>query len=290
MKKAVITGVRQAGIVDVPVPEPRDSWVLVKIHATPMCTEYKMFVAGHRSAYLGHEAVGEVVAVVQPGRVEVGDRVVVMPQYPCGVCALCVAGDYIHCEHTVDFAAFTGSREGSATYSQYLLKPDWLLPKIPDGVSYDLASLALCALGPSLGAFEAMRVDAFDTVLITGAGPVGLGAVVNAVYRGARAIVVESLPYRANLARMLGAAVVLAPDDPGTLGTILEMTEGRGVDRAVDCAGVPAAQRLCVDATRRRGEVTFVGECNDPLAIRISPDMIRKGLTVRGSWHYNLSL
>jgi threonine dehydrogenase-like Zn-dependent dehydrogenase len=85
VKKAVITGLRRADTVEVPEPEPRENWALVKIHATPMCTEHKMYISGRQSAYLGHEAVGEVVAVAQPGRVEVGDRVVVMPQYPCGV-------------------------------------------------------------------------------------------------------------------------------------------------------------------------------------------------------------
>ena len=55
---------------------------------------------------------GEVVAVAQPGRVDVGDRVVVMPQYPCGKCQLCLDGDYIHCEETVDFVAFTGGEAG----------------------------------------------------------------------------------------------------------------------------------------------------------------------------------
>lgn len=290
MEKAVILGRREAGIVNVPTPEPKENWALVKVHSVPMCTEYKMFVAGHRAEYLGHEAAGEVVAVAQPGRVKVGDRVVVQPQYPCGVCDLCVTGDYIHCRRLVDFEAFNGSREGSATYAQYLLKPDWLLSRIPDGVSYDMASLALCGFGPSFGAFDAMGVDAFDTVLITGAGAVGLGAVANAAHRGARVIVVESIQYRVDRAKMLGAEVVLDPRDTTALAAVLELTEGWGVDKALDCSGVPAAQRFCIDATRRKGEVVFVGECNDPVEIRVSPDMIRKGLTIRGSWHYNLSL
>jgi L-iditol 2-dehydrogenase len=290
MKKAVILGERRAGLVEVPVPQAKENWALVKVHATPMCTEYKMFVAGHEAAFLGHEAAGEVVEVAQPGRVKVGDRVVVMPQMPCGVCALCVAGDYIYCQHTVDTTVFTGSPEGGATYAQYLLKPDWLLPQIPEGVSYDQASLALCALGPSFGAFDEMNVGAFDTVLITGAGPVGLGAVVNAAFRGARVIVVESVPYRVERAKQLGAEVVIGPADPTALAQIRDLTGGRGVDKALDCSGVPAAQRFCIDAARRRGEVAFVGECHDPVEIRVSPDMIRKGLTLRGSWHYNLSL
>jgi threonine dehydrogenase-like Zn-dependent dehydrogenase len=289
MKKVVIRGPRQAEIVDVPDPQPKEDWAVVKVHAAPMCTEYKSFIAGDKVEFLGHEAAGEVVAVAQPGRVKVGDRVVVMPQYPCGKCALCMGGDYIHCEHTYDLPRFIGSREGSATYAQYLLKPSWLLPAIPDGVSYERASLACCGLGPSFGAFQAMGLGAFDTVLITGAGPVGLGALVNARFRGARAIVAEAVPWRVARAREMGAAQVLDPADPDIVRHIRELTDGKGVDCAIDCAGNVQAERLCIDAARRKGKVAFVGECGNDLAIRVSPDLIRKGLTLIGSWHYNLS-
>jgi len=290
MKKVVITGERQAEWVDAPTPHAVEDWALVKIHAAPMCTEYKAFVAGHKTAFLGHEAAGEVVEVAQSGKVAAGDRVVVMPQYPCGQCALCISGDYIHCQNVLDVKEVTGSREGTATYAQYMLKPSWLLPKIPDGVSYDLAGLACCGLAPSFGAEEAMGVDTFDTLLITGAGPVGLGAIINATYRGARVIVVESIPFRHEYALKLGADVVIDPRDADALEQVMALTEGLGVDKALDCSGVVAAQRFCIDATRRRGEVAFIGECNDDLAIRTSPDMIRKGLTLRGVWHYNLAL
>jgi len=290
MKKVIITGERQAELVEVPTPRPKENWALVKVHVAPMCTEYKAWLAGGRHEALGHEAAGEVVEVAQPGRVRVGDRVVVQPLYACGACTYCVSGDYIHCQNVIDFAAFTGSREGSATYMQYLLKPDWLLSPIPDDVSYERASLACCALGPSFGAFERMNLNAFDTVLITGLGPVGLGAIVNARYRGARVIAVDSVPYRAERALAMGAAAVLDPRDEGTLARILELTDGRGVDCALDCSGTVAAERLCIDATRRCGQVAYIGECNQDLPIRVSPDMIRKGLTIIGNWHYNLNL
>lgn len=290
MKRAVIVGERRAGLADVPDPRPKENWALVKVHVTPMCTEYKLFVAGRKAEYLGHEAVGEVVEVAQPGRVKVGDRVVVQPIYACGRCALCNAGDYIHCEQAPNFAQFIGSLEGSATYAQYLLKPDWQLSPIPDGVPYERAALALCALGPSFGAFEQMGLSAFDTVLITGAGPVGLGAVANARYRGARVIVVESVPFRVERALELGAERVFDPREAELLAQIKALTSGRGVDCALDCSGTVPAQRLCIDAARRKGKVAFVGECSDELAIRVSPDMLRKGLTLIGSWHYNLNL
>ncbi|MFN2283538.1 MAG: zinc-binding dehydrogenase [Anaerolineae bacterium] len=289
MKKATIVGERKAEIVEVPTPHPKEDWALVKVHVAPMCTEYKSFITGNASAYLGHEAAGEVVEVAQPGKVKVGDRVVVMPQYPCGKCALCLAGDYIYCQDTVNFEAFTGSPEGRATMAQYLLKPDWLLVPIPDGISYEHASMACCGLGPTFGAMEAIGVDAFDTVLITGLGPVGLGGVINARYRGARVIGVESNPWRVERAKALGAEAVIDPRAADAVQQILALTtNGRGVDKAIDCSGVVAAHRLCIDATRRLGKVAFVGESGADTPVRISPDMIRKGLTLVGSWHYNL--
>ncbi len=287
MRKVIITDTRRAEVVDVPAPRPKEDWALVRVLVAPMCTEYKAWLAGGRHEFLGHEAAGEVVEVAQPCGVAVGDRVVVMPQYPCGRCDLCLSGEYIHCQNSYPFDAFTGSPEGKATYAQYLLKPAWLLPKIPDDLTTEEGSLACCALGPSFGAFDRIRLDAQDTVLITGLGPVGLGAVINARFRGARVIGVESHPWRVERAKELGAEAVLDPGDPECAHHIRSLTGGMGVSAALDCAGVPAAHRLCLDATRRRGRVAFVGECWEPTTLRVSDDLIRKGLTVVGSWHYN---
>lgn len=291
MRKATITGVRQSEVVDVPRPQAKEDWVVVKVHTAPMCTEYKNFLSGAPIAYLGHEAAGEVVEVAQPGRWQVGDRVVVMPVNPCGCCALCLDGEYIHCQDTADFVTIHGSREGSATMAQYLLKQARQLVPIPDGMSYDHASMACCGLGPTFGALERTGPGALDTVLITGLGPVGLGGVINAAFRGARVIGVESNPWRAALARELGATAVVNPNDEDALAQILALThDGRGVDHAIDCTGVAAAHRLGIDATRRKGTLSFVGESGrNPSQIFVSDDMIRKGLTLHGSWHYNMA-
>jgi L-iditol 2-dehydrogenase len=135
---------------------------------------------------------------------------------------------------------------------------------------------------------ERLRVDAFDTVLITGMGPVGLGGVINAVTRAARVLAVERFPYRAQLAKELGAEAVIDPESEDPLAQVLELTGGEGVDKAIDCSGAAAAQRLLIDATRRRGQVAFVGEGGE-LSLQVSQDLIRKGLTLHGSWHYNLA-
>ena len=290
MKQVKVRGERTAGIVSTDAPRAKDNWVVVKVHAAPMCTEYKAFAAGTNYPLWGHEAAGEIVEVAQAGRVAVGDRVVVMPMNACGKCALCLAGEYIHCQDGFDFAALHGSRNGMSTMAQYLLKQDWMLLPIPDGISYAHASMACCGLGPTFGAFQLMTVDRHDTVLITGLGPVGLGGVVNARYRGARVIGVDVNKYRAEKALELGASAVINPVDEDALQQILDLTsDGRGVDKAVDCSGVVAAHRLCIDATRRKGQVTFVGECSDDTPLRISSDMIRKGLKLIGSWHFNLA-
>ncbi|CAA9295654.1 MAG: Hypothetical zinc-type alcohol dehydrogenase-like protein YphC [uncultured Chloroflexia bacterium] len=288
MQLVAVTGKQESALVERPEPQAHGNLVVVKVTTTPMCTEYKLYKDGSPNEVLGHEAVGEVVSVAQPGRVKVGDRVVAMPLYSCGTCQLCISGDYIHCQNGRYVLRESGSATGTATYAQYLLKPDWMLLPIPDDVSDIHAGMACCGLGATFGAMQALNVDRFDTVLITGMGPVGLGGVINGTFRGARVIVVESHPYRQQLALELGAAAVFDPRDDTTSARIKELTNGIGVDKAIDCSGVAPAQRLLIDATRRRGAVAFVGE-GGGLEIKISDDMIRKGLTLRGSWHWNMN-
>lgn len=289
MKKAVIFGDQKAGVVDAPDPKAKEDWAVVKVHASAMCTEYKMFAAGGGADNIGHEGAGEVVEVAQPGHVQVGDRVIVLPQYPCGKCALCRSGDYIYCENNYNFVDFMGTSDGSGTFAHYAVKPSWLLPPIPDGVSYEDATMAIDGIGASFGGFQAIGLNTFDTVLITGLGPVGLGAVVNALFRGCRVIGVEPSTWRAEMARKMGAEVVYDPAESNLVDKIKELTGGRGVDCAIDCSGTPQGERLCIDAVRRRGRVAFTGECSKDLTIRISPDMIRKGLVMTGNWCYNVA-
>ena len=290
MKRAIVTGKQQGDVAEGPDPKAKEDWVVVKVHSAPMCTEYKAFVDGQNHEHFGHEAAGEVIEVAQPGKVKVGDRVVVMPTNPCGKCTYCLDGEYIYCQDMVNFAEYHGSRDGSATMAQLLVKQDWMLVPIPDGVSYDHASMACCGLGPTFGAYQTMDVDRYDTVLVTGLGPVGLGGIINANYRGARVIGVDSNKWRAAKALELGAEAVIDPTDEDALQQILDLTKnGRGVDMSADCSGVVAAHRLCIDATKRKGQIAFVGESGADTPVRISPDMIRKGLSLIGQWHYNMA-
>ena len=121
MKVAAVLGEHQAGLVEVPDPTPKEDWVVVKIHASPMCTEYHAFEYGHKTDQLGHEAAGEVVDIAQPGKVEIGDRVVVMPQYPCGKCVLCTDGTTSTAKTTTilrnSSVPLTGVRRWHSTFS-----------------------------------------------------------------------------------------------------------------------------------------------------------------------------
>jgi L-iditol 2-dehydrogenase len=289
MLKVIISGERRAEIIEVPDPHPIEDWAVVKVHVAPMCTEYKAFLDGKSHDNLGHEAVGEVVAIAQPCKVKVGDRVVVQPQYPCGKCRLCLAGDYIRCDRPYNFGEFTGSPHGQATMAQYVLRPSWLLTPIPDEVSYHRAGLAICGLGPTFGALQIAEVGAFDTVLIAGMGPVGLGGVINAKFRNARVIALEPLPWRQAKAKELGADHVLDPRDENVLARIMEITAGEGADCTVDCAGTLEAQKLLLRATRKRGWMIFVALAIEPFEIKGTPDLVRTGVKVTGAWHYNLN-
>ena len=289
MKIVAIHGKQQARLVDVPIPEPKEDWVLVKIQAIPMCTEYQNWLSGRQIQGIGHEAAGEIVAVGQPGGVQVGDRVVVQPKLSCGRCDLCIAGDYIYCENDYNYQAFTRNEDGNGTMAQYILKPARLLSQKPQDISFDHASLALCALGPTFGAMTSIGLDTFDTLLVTGLGPVGLGGVLNASFRGARVIAVDLVPWRRDKAMELGAELVLDGTSGTLLDDILDWSEG-GVDAAIDCSGNNVAQRLCLEAVRRRGQVAYVGQTPTPIEVHPSLDLLQNGLTVMGSWHYNLNL
>jgi len=283
MKVIEITGPRECAVVERPTPFAADNYVVVKILAAPMCTEVREYKAGMQSDCLGHEAAGEVVEVAGPGPVSVGDRVIVMPLNGCGRCELCLAGEHIHCLSPRDPYAATGNVTGQATYAQYCIKQNWNVLKIPDDISTLHASLACCGLGPTFNAMNMMLVNGLDTVLVSGCGAVGLGAVVNARVRGARVIALEGHPWRAQLAKKLGVEAVIDPSAENALEQVLELTAGRGADKSVECSSADTAPAFLVKSTRKKGEIATVGWGGPVLA----KDLTAKGLTFRGVWHWN---
>ena len=297
MQTAAITDVEQCELIDRPRPQAKGEFVVVKIMSAPLCTEYTDYADGCARAefqrgdedpsFLGHEASGEVVEVAQPGNVKVGDRVVVMPGFWCAKCRYCLSGEYIHCQNPIDPHAACDCEAGAAAYAEYCLKQDWLLLPIPDEMSYDHAAMACCGLGPAWNSMQTMHVTGLDTVLISGLGPVGLGTVINAVYRGARVICLARNEYRSRLALDLGAERVINPEDGDAVEKIKALTDGQGASKSVETSGQPFYTDLVLKATRRKGHFAFVGEAGD-YTIAVSEGMIRNGLNLHGIWHWNL--
>jgi threonine dehydrogenase-like Zn-dependent dehydrogenase len=248
-----------------------------------MCTEWQGWRAGTHSCELGHEAIGVVVDAAQSTRLKAGDRVVVMPHAGCSTCPACRSGDHIHCTEQRDLLAETGSTTGIGCYAEYLLKPDYLLYPVPNDISTDHAAMAICALGPSFTAMERMQVGPSDTVLISGCGAVGLGAVVNARTIGARVIALELHPFRADLARTLGAEHVLDPLAADIVEQVRALTGGYGVDAALETSNNPAAPPVVLELVRARGRLSFVTWSGELPVKRITG----KGVDIFGCWHWN---
>ena len=241
VKTVAITAANRAELVDEPEPSAHGDIAKVNLRVIPMCTEFKSYGAGETTNRLGHEASGVVVDPGGSNRAHVGDRVVVMPQYGCGVCRYCTSGEHIYCGNQRDVLAETGSSYGTATFAEFLIKPDWLLLPVPEDISLRHAAMACCALGPSFNAIKAMQVSASDTLLVMGCGPVGLGAVINGVARGAPVISVDVNHYRLKLAERLGAVAGIDPTSPTALAEVRALTRGSGVDAIFDSTGVPEA-------------------------------------------------
>lgn len=282
MKAAAVTGRGRVEIVDRPRPEGRGDVVVVKILIAPMCTEFKHRRAGSPNDSLGHEAVGVVVDPAASRRFREGDRVAVMPFYGCGTCYLCTSGDYMPCPNQRDVLAETGQAYGTATYAEYILKPDWLLVPVPDDISLWHAAMACCGFGPTFGALERMQVDALDTVIVSGCGPVGLGGIVQSSMRGARVIGIETNPYRAELARTLGAEYVIDPTEHNISDRVREFV-AYGADAGIETSGADGASKALASAIRARGRLSVVAWAGDV----VLPPLVPQGLDIFGVWHWN---
>ncbi|MFB3894216.1 MAG: zinc-binding dehydrogenase [Phycisphaerae bacterium] len=277
--KVVATGGQKAWLVDQPVPRPQGNEVVIRLHAAPICgSNMGAFFSDGVHVNDGHEGAGEAVATAQSHSVKPGDRVVLYPLNSCGRCPDCLRGDAIYCRHRP---------ANYGNFAQYTRIADSLCIKLPDDIDFVHASLMCCCLGPGYEALKRLAVRAFDTVMITGLGPVGLGTTALATFLGARVIAADPVEYRRNVARELGAEVVLSPDDPHLKDAVMEATGGAGLATAVDCSGRPEALRLLIDLAGIRGHVAIVGENHNPFTIRPSEDFIRKGLTLTGCWHMN---
>lgn len=278
--KAVATGRGKAWLVDLPVPSAQGNEVVVKLHACPICgSNMGAFLGDGEWVNDGHEGAGEVVAVAQSNLLRVGDRVALAPLNACGRCAQCLRGDVIFCRNR---PAVHG------TFAQFTRTADVMCVKIPDDLDYDHASLMGCGLGPAYEAIKRMGVRGFDTLVVSGLGPVGLGATALASALGARVLALDPEPFRRELAGRIGAADTFDPTAADCREALLRAAGEGGIRKSIDCSGKEASERLLIDLAAIRGAVAFVGENAGPIPLSPSNDMIRKGLTLMGCWHMNM--
>jgi threonine dehydrogenase-like Zn-dependent dehydrogenase len=184
----------------------------------------------------------------------------------------------------VDHDTYGGTQHGGP--EDFLLAPADTCVALPDELSYEEGAACACGTGTAFHAIRRLDVSGIDTVAVFGQGPVGLSATMFASAMGARVIAVDVLPERLELARKLGAGVVIdaSADDP--VAAIRELTNGGGADATLDATGIPQARINAVDSAKLWGRVCFVGEGNTT-TFDVSAQIIHKQLTIYGSWTFS---
>lgn len=291
MKAAYLPGNSTVEFQDVVIPEPGHGQVLVATGASTICGSdiraiYREHSGkgdeGYRFKIAGHEPAGRIVKC-GPGmrRFSEGDRVIVYHISGCGVCMDCRRGYMISCT-SKHRAAYGWQRDGGM--ASYILADEKDLVPLPDSLSYVDGAQIACGFGTAYEGLLKIGVSGTDAVLVTGLGPVGLAALMLARAMGAeRLIATDVNEARCKLAEDMGLADVVLRSDEGALESVLALTNGAGVERAIDCSGHTSARQLCVRATAKWGKIAFVGE-GGTVELEPSPDMIHGQKSIYGSW------
>lgn len=283
MKAVVFHGIGDIRLEEAPEPKlqaPTDA--IIRLTASAICGTDLHFIRGTFSGMkpgtiLGHEGVGVVEELGPMVRnFELGDRVIIPSTIGCGACSYCRAGYFAQC----DIANPNGIRAGTAFFGGPELaggypglqaekaRVPWAhvnLVKLPDEISDDQAIL-MSDIMPT-GWFGADLADIHDghSVAVFGCGPVGQFAIASAMLMGGRVIAIDRLDDRLAMAKRQGAEVInFEREDP--IETILALTGGIGVDRAIDAVGVdaqhahggPAGEKAAHHSKEYHDELQFV--------------------------------
>lgn len=267
---------------DIDVEEPRAGEVAVRVKHCGVChSDVSIADGSFPSALpvvLGHEAAG-IVEAVGPGvtTVAVGDHVVLTPCPPCGTCPWCIRGEWSLCvssDSMMTSAHPDGgtrlSRGGSvvhrgvgvAAFAEVVIIQANGAVKIPDEVPLDVACVVGCAVQTGVGAvLNTAKVREGDTVLVMGAGGIGLSVIQGARLAGAaRILVSDPVPERRQKALELGATDAIDPTSDDVLAAALDLSPGGiGADWAFDAVGRSALLATGIDATRKGGTTVMVG-------------------------------
>ncbi len=239
---------------------------IVRVEASGICGSdlhiYHGRVQIEPGFVIGHEYVGEVVAAGdEVSRVAVGDRVLGTYGTACGECFFCKRGEFHKCDEARVFGhgKTLGSLQGAQAELVLVPHANLTLRRVPEGLSDDVALFAGDVMGTGFHAIDSRPLAEGESAAILGLGPVGLCAVQAARVAGASEVIaIDTVEERLEMAESFGAtAVHLTEGDPR--GEVKKLTEGRGVDLAVDAVGHPDALDLALRLARKAGTVSATG-------------------------------
>ncbi|KAA9396586.1 NAD(P)-dependent alcohol dehydrogenase [Haloarcula sp. CBA1130] len=291
MRTAVLTELTEFELEDRPRPSPGPDDVLVAVRDVGICgSDVHYYEHGRIGDYvvenplvLGHESAGEVVEVGENVMDhEPGDRVALEPGVPCRRCAHCKRGDYHLCE-SVRFMA-TPPHDGA--FTEYVSWPADFAYELPESVS--TAEGALCEpLSVGIHACRRGSVGTGDTVLITGAGPIGLMILEAARATGATDVIMtDVVDEKLAFAEERGADLTVNVTETDLHGAVAEYTDGIGADVVAEASGAEPSIKSTIDVVRRGGTVVLVGlasEAEVPIDVL---ELIDNEVDVHGSFRY----
>jgi len=276
MKAAIKTENGKVEVMDIPIPEPGDGEIVVKMSMATICGSDMHFLDEFPNALvggafpgallpqglpMGHEGTGTVHAV-GPGVTgfKPGDRVISACITTCGKCPECLRGEFSMCR--AGGLAGSPGRVLFGCQAEYYAIPyaNVAVAKVPDGVSDETAVLATDIMSTGFGAIERAEAGFGDSVAVFAQGPVGLCATAGARARGCGLIIgIDTVPERLEMSKKFGANVVINAKEKDPVAEIMALTGGEGVSVAVEAVGTQATFEACTKVISRGGTVSSVG-------------------------------
>lgn len=280
MQAAVYRGVNDVRLEEVPVPEIGPGELLVKVHTCGICgTDLKKIATGSHTAprIFGHETAGTVAAVgAGVTSFAPGERVIVFHHIPCGSCFYCRKKVFAQCPVYKKVGATAGFEPSGGGFAQYVRVMDWIVRRgvvrIPEGTSFEQAAFVE-PVNTCLKAIDCLQLEADDTVLVIGAGPIGTILSWLAGRTGAQVVSSDLFPQRLKIASAFGIAETIEASRVNVVERVRELTAGRGADAIILAVGGNSLIRIAMDAARPGGKVmlfaqTVHGEATfDPAAV-----------------------
>jgi len=266
MKAVVFKGHDRIVLEDVPRPRARAGQAVIRVTTTTICGTDVHIVRGEYPVkpglILGHEPVGviEELGAGLEDEYSVGQRVIVGAITPCGQCFYCLNGSHSQCGGALGGWKFGHTINGA--WAEYLLVPDAKanLAPIPRGLADEDVMMCPDIFSTGLSGVEHGGVKAGDAVAIFAQGPIGLCATAGAKLRGAALVVaIDANPERLEIARRFGATVTLNSGDGDPIAEIKRLTDGRGVDVAIEALGRQETFENALRAIRPGGTLSSLG-------------------------------